>query len=346
MEDVRQARRFFLILLAVATLLVAIVVRPLASALLLAAVLAGVIWPIHARLTAKFGGRGALSAGLLVFGLAAVLVGPIVALAIVLLSEGDAGLKFVTQIAAGDSVRDLLARLPQSFATVVREALARLSDLDEVVGSVLRAGGGGRAAATIWAAASATGAVVFEASMMLIALYFFLVQGDEIVSWLDETLPLRAGQTSELFAEFKKVSFSVIVSALITAAAQSLAALAGYLISRVPHSLFFAAVTFLVAFVPAVGAASVCLFAAAILYLSGHPSWSLFLALWGVFVVGLVDNVLKPYLAKAGMEMQAGVVFFSLIGGISAFGAIGLVIGPLAVAFLLTLVRMYRRDFA
>jgi predicted PurR-regulated permease PerM len=72
----------------------------------------------------------------------------------------------------------------------------------------------------------------------------------------------------------------------------------------------------------------------------------LFLALWGIFVVGLVDNVLKPYLAKAGMEMQAGVVFFSLIGGISAFGAIGLVIGPLAVAFFLTLVRMYRRDFA
>lgn len=344
MEDDRQARRFFLLLLAVATVLVATVVRPLASALLLAAVLAGGMWPLHARLTAKLRGRAALSAGLLVFAAAVVLVGPLVALATLLLSEGDAGLKFVSQIAAGGGVKDLLARLPPSFASVAQDALARLSDVDKVVESVLRASGG-KAAATIWAAASATGAVVFQAAMMLIALYFFLVQGDELLSWLDDTLPLPPGQTRELFAQFKKVSFSVIVSAVITAAAQSLAALAGYLVSRVPHALFFAAVTFLVAFVPAIGAASVCLFAAAILYLSGHASWGLFLALWAIFVVGLVDNVLKPYLAKAGMEMQAGVVFFSLIGGISAFGAIGLVIGPLAVAFLLTLVRMYRRDF-
>jgi predicted PurR-regulated permease PerM len=345
MEDDRPARRFFLLLLAVATLLVAIVIRPLASALLLAAVLAGVLWRLHAWSTSKLGGRRALSSGLWVLVVAVVLVGPLVALATVLLREGDEGLKFVSQIAEGDSVRDLLARLPQSFARVVGQALGGLSDVDNALESLLRAGGG-KAVATIWAAASATGAVVFQASMMLIALYFFLVQGDQLLSWLDEALPLRPGQTRELFAEFKKVSFSVIVSAVITAAAQSLAALVGYLISRVPHSLFFAAVTFLVAFVPAVGAASVCLFAAAILYLSGHPSWSLFLALWGIFVVGLVDNVLKPYLAKAGMEMQAGVVFFSLIGGISAFGAIGLVIGPLAVAFFLTLVRMYRRDFA
>jgi predicted PurR-regulated permease PerM len=113
----------------------------------------------------------------------------------------------------------------------------------------------------------------------------------------------------------------------------------------VPHPLFFAAVTFFVAFIPALGAASVCVFAAGILYITGHPYLGLLLAIWGVVVVGLVDNVIKPILIKAGMEMRSAVVFFSLIGGLGAFGAIGLVIGPLVVALFLTLVRIYRRDF-
>jgi predicted PurR-regulated permease PerM len=72
---------------------------------------------------------------------------------------------------------------------------------------------------------------------------------------------------------------------------------------------------------------------------------SLFLALWGVVVVGLVDNVIKPLLIKAGMEMRSAVVFFSLIGGLAAFGAIGLIVGPLVVALFLALLRIYRRDF-
>src|SRR4051812_32444797 len=126
MEDDHRARRFFLVLLAIATLLVAIVIRPLASALLVAAVLAGAVWPLHACLANKAGGRRGLSAGLLVFALALVVVGPLVALASVLLREGDAGLKFVSEIAGGDSASRLLSRLPQSLETLAREALARL----------------------------------------------------------------------------------------------------------------------------------------------------------------------------------------------------------------------------
>ena len=344
MADDRTARRSFVFLLFAATVLLAIVIRPLASALFMAAVLAGVIGPLHARLAAKAGGRRALSAGLMVLAVVVVLVGPIVALVAFLLKEGDEGLKYVTQIARGDGVGHVLSKLPESVQSVATQALERLSDIDKVVEKLVRAQSG-KAAATLWAAASATGSMLFEVAMMLIAFYFFLVQGDELLAWLDDASPLRPGQTRELFAEFKKVSFSVIVSAVVTAAVQALAGLIGYLVSRVPHPVFFAAVTFLVAFVPAVGAASVSLFAAVVLYLSGHPYWALFLALWGLLVVGLVDNVLKPLLVKAGMDMSTGVVFFALIGGLGAFGAIGLIIGPLVVALFLTLVRMYRRDF-
>jgi len=137
----------------------------------------------------------------------------------------------------------------------------------------------------------------------------------------------------------------VIVSTVITAAVQALAALIGYVIARVPHPVFFAGLTFLVAFIPAVGAASVCVVAAALIFATGHPYMALFLALWGFLVVGLVDNVVKPLLVRSGMEMRGAVVFFALIGGLGAFGTVGLLIGPLAVAFFLALLRMYQRDF-
>ncbi len=141
------------------------------------------------------------------------------------------------------------------------------------------------------------------------------------------------------------MSYAVIVSSVVTAAVQAVVALAGYLIARVPNPVFFATLTFFVALIPAIGAAGVCLFAALILLLTGHPWMALFLAIWGVVVVGLVDNVVKPWLIRGDVEMAGAVVFFALIGGIGAFGMIGLLIGPLAVALCLALLRMYKRDY-
>ena len=344
MADDLPARRFFVLLLAATTLALAFVVRPLSGALFMAAVLSGMIGPLHGRLAASLRGRPRLAAGIVVVAVVVVLVGPFVALAAFLLQEGNEALKFVAVAVRGESVAQLVAKLPESFQKVAREALARLLDVNRMVEGHLSAGGG-KAAAAVWGALSATGSAIFAAAMMLIALFFLLVQGGELVSWLDETLPLRPGQTRELLAEFKKVSFSVIASAIISSGVQAVAALIGFFVSRVPHPIFFATVTFFTAFVPALGATSVCLFAAGILYVTGHPHWSLFLALWGVLVVGLVDNVIKPLLIKAGMEMRSAVVFFSLIGGLAAFGAIGLVVGPLVVALFLALLRIYRRDF-
>jgi len=344
MADDRTARRFFMLLLAATVLLLALVVRPLAGALFMAAVLAGVMTPLHARLAGWLRGRPRLAASMLTLAVVVVIVGPLVALAAFLLKEGSEALRFITTAARSDVVARLVAKLPDSVERIVSDAVARLLDVNHMVEKQISAQGG-RAAAAIWAALSATGSVTFAAAMMVIAFYFLLLQGGELVSWLDDALPLRPGQTRELLAEFKKVSFSVIVSSLVTAGVQATPAALGYLIGRVPHPIFFTLATFFLALVPALGAASVCLFAAAILYVTGHPYMSLFLALWGVVVVGLVDNVIKPLLIKAGMEMRSAVVFFSLVGGLGAFGVIGLVIGPLVVALFLALVRIYRRDF-
>jgi predicted PurR-regulated permease PerM len=157
-------------------------------------------------------------------------------------------------------------------------------------------------------------------------------------------LPLGKGQTRELLTEFKKVSYAVVVATLVTAAAQAAAALIGFLIAQVPHPIFFATITFFGAFIPAIGAATFSLLAALILLVTGHPYFALFLAIWSVTVVALIDNVVKPIVVRGGMNMPGAVVFFSLIGGLGAFGPIGLMLGPLTIAFFVALLRIYRRD--
>lgn len=334
MSSELTARRVFLFLLTAATLLLGMVIRPIASALMVAAVLAGMLWPVQLKLARRLGDRRGLAASLLVFGIVMLLVGPLAALSAFVVNESSQGVKFLADTLQDERVAELTRMFPIAFQASVAEAIRDLPHAQAA-----------RAAAAGWTAVIATGELMVDLALMLIATFFLLIQGDEFVSWLDHALPLRKGQTRELLADFKRVSYAVVVSSVITAGVQMVVALTGYLIARVPYPVFFAAVTFFCAAIPAVGAASVCLVAAVILFLTGHPYMATFLSIWGVVVVGLADNVVKPLILKGGMEMPGAVVFFALLGGLAAFGLIGLLLGPLAVSLFVALLRMYERDF-
>jgi predicted PurR-regulated permease PerM len=340
----QAARRFLLVVLIASLALVGMVAWPLAYALLLAAVLAVVLSRLQARLARSLGGRRQLAAGILVFAVLLVLIGPVVAMSAYAVNEASAGLKFIVDTVHGEGVNGLIDRLPAPLDRAADAARAWLGDLGNLVETQISRQGG-KAASALGVALLATGELVFQGAMMLIALFFLLASGQAMLAWIDEALPLRRGQIRELAAEFTNVSYAVIVSTLVTAGLQAAVALVGYLIARVPYALFFAAVTFFVALIPAVGAAAVCLFAAFVLLVTGYPYMAAFLAVWGVVVVGLVDNVAKPYLIKGDTEMNGAVVFFALIGGIAAFGMVGLLIGPLSVALFLAVLRIYRRDY-
>jgi len=343
-------RRFFFALLLVAICLMAVLVRPLASALILASVLAGVLWPVQRRFTRVLRGRRQLCAGLLVALTVVSLVGPVAGFLAFAIDESVTGVAFVSATLREQGPAGLVERLPapiQDLARDATETLRKYSTGDARKTLQEKANEqASKLAAALGGALAATWTFTFNTVMMLIALFFLLVQGSELVMWLDRVLPLGPGQTQELLQEFRKTSYAIVVSTAATAAAQAATAMIGYLIARVPHPLFFAGLTFFGALIPAVGAAGFVLLAAGLMFLTGHPYLALFLAIWGVTVVALVDNVVKPLLLRGGMDMPGAVVFFALIGGLGAFGPMGLVLGPLTVAFFLALLRMYQRERA
>jgi predicted PurR-regulated permease PerM len=344
----RSSHRALLAMLLGSILLVYIVLRPLGVALFLAAVLAVAFWPLHARLSRALGGRERLAATLLLVLVLVAVLGPIFTLSAFMVKEAAEALDFVSNTVRSQGVEGLVARMPDWMQDAAHKVLERVPQGDQELSKTVQqqvSAQGGTAASAVGSAVVATGSLLFQGAMMLIGLYFFLTEKERIIHWVDEASPLRRGQTRELLTEFRRVTVAVVRSTVLTALAQAVAALIGYFIARVPAPLFFGAITFVFAMIPAIGGASVCLVAALLLLLTGHTVSAAFLAGWGVIVVGLSDNVVKPLIIKGGVEMHGAVVFFALLGGLAACGAIGLVLGPLAVALFIALLRIYRRDY-
>lgn len=337
--------RFFPALMIAATALLGLVIMPVAKELLLAAVFAGALWPVQQWLSKHLRNKRGVAAGAIVFAVIVLLLGPVATMVTFVIREGADGVRFVSEAVHSDDAAALVNHLPAGARDVVRGGIERAPrNLNEMVEQM--GGPGGETVSAVGRAFVATGSLAFHAVLMLIALFFLLVRGDELVRWLDSVSPLRRGRTLELLATFGKVSVAVIASAGITAAVQAVAAMIGFLITRVPSPLFFTLVTFFLALVPAIGAAVVCLFAALLLLVTGHPYMAAFLVVWGLVVVGLVDNLVKPLLIRRGLEIHGAIVFFSLIGGLMTFGAIGLLVGPLLVALFLAVLRIYHRDYS
>jgi predicted PurR-regulated permease PerM len=337
------AKRFLLLLLAGSVALVAMVAWPIASALLVAAVLGVVLGPVQVRLSRALRGRPKLAATLLVIALLGLVIVPLVMLSAVVVNEVTAGVRFVVDTVRGEGFEGLIHRLPGALERLATQVLAALGDVGQFIENNVSAQAA-RAASAVGTALAATGAFVLQSALMLLALFFLLVGGRELLDWIEEVSPLGRAHTEELIAEFTKMSYAVIVATLISAAAQALTALIGYVLTSVPHPFFFAGLTFFASLVPG-GAPTVCLFAALVLLVNGHTYTALFLALWAVLAVSMVDNVVKPYVMKGDVEMHGSVLFFALIGGLAAFGITGLLLGPLAIALFLALLRIYRRDY-
>ncbi|WP_338869069.1 AI-2E family transporter [Myxococcus stipitatus] len=348
MASEQTARRVFTGLILLSILLLALVIQPFAKAFFLAAVLAGALYGVHSWLTRKVRGRKNISAGVVCTAVILALLVPVGGFTAFIVAEVSSGAQFVTRTVQQEGVEGLVNKLPDPLRKGVEGLMKRLPveevTLDEKLQQQVSSQSA-TAARAVTGAVAATGSIAFQTVMMLIALFFFLTDGKELVEWLESVSPLRPGETLEIMREFRSVSGAVLFSSLATAGVQSLAALIGFLIARVPAPLFFAGITFFLALIPAVGAAVVVLVAAALMFFSGHPWAALFLAIWGTVVVGLVDNIVKPLLAKRGMHQHGAIVFFSLLGGLAAFGTVGLLLGPLIVAFFLALVRIHERDY-
>ena len=329
-------------LLLAAAVVVALTLRPFAGALFMGAVLAATFHPWHERLSAHLGGRRTTGAVLLSALLVLAIVIPVVTLGVIAMRESMDALDWIRQTLGAEGPEGLIARLPGPLKAPAQALWLQLPPRERQAQFMMLLET--RAAQTLPGLAGSVWQMLLQSALTIIAAFFLLVDGGRLVTWLDRVSPLRERHTRELYVEFRKVSTTVLLGSVVTAGAQSLVAMGGYLLAHVPNPFFLTLATFFVGLIPMVGAGTFSFLVAIYVYLSGHPYAALFLAAYSVGIVGIVDNVLKPVLIKGGIEMHGGVVFFALLGGFAAFGLVGLVLGPMSVALLIALLRIYRRD--
>jgi predicted PurR-regulated permease PerM len=317
---------------------------PVTGPLLVAATIAGALYPLHVQLARRLRARPKLAAAIICIGVLALMILPLLGTGAIVARHIGRTTEFVRESLGSLSrggVTGFLDNLHGPLERAVdwlRGLVPGDKGLEQLVESQKDT-----AAAAARSALASTGRFGLNTVLMLAALFFLLVDGKRLVAWLDSLSPLRRGEVLELLSDFRRVSVGVFVATVATAAIQAVLAFIGYVIARVPFPLSFGFLTFFLALVPFIGGAATGLVLALLQLINGHPVAAVFLALWSICVVGVADNVLKPLVMRGDTPLPAGPLFFALISGLLSFGAVGLLVGPLALAFLLATARLYLR---
>ncbi len=181
---------------------------------------------------------------------------------------------------------------------------------------------------------------IVELVVAFFTLFFLLRDGAERVRWLLARAPLRATQLEQLSSGIYRTIIASVYGSLAVALAQgTLLALAFWTLG-LPSPLLWGVVTGLFSLVPLVGSAAIWLPAALVLIFTGHWIKGLLLLGWGAGVVGLADNVIRPLVIHEQVQFSTIYVFFALLGGVQAFGLLGLIIGPVVLAVTQTLIKL------
>jgi predicted PurR-regulated permease PerM len=185
---------------------------------------------------------------------------------------------------------------------------------------------------------------LFGLIIMLIALYFFLADGPDMIDTIVKLTPLDAEHVQQMLTEFDCVSRAVVVATLASAVVQGALAGFAYFLAGLPHFFLLTAATTLLTMVPFVGATAIWLPCSIWLYLQGRTLAAVLLAIWGILVVSVADNVVKPYVLRGQSNLHPLLALLSVIGGMEALGPIGIFVGPMVVTFLYALLVMLRAE--
>jgi len=294
--------------------------------------------PTFKRLYHLLGGRARAGAAVTILLLVAVLA-PAGALLVSLGASALGLVESVTRTADGRAALEALVAAGGDEGTGAVDVLAwppgRVADL-------LREHGA-RAWSLAVAVAGATASAVLRALVLVAATYAFLVDGPRGRAWLEANVPLDPEHLRRLLAAVEETGRGLFVGAGLTALTQASIASVTYAALGVPRPLVLGVLTFMAAFVPAVGTALVWLPVAVGLALRGHVTQALVLLGVGMLVVATIDNLLRPVFARFGkLQMPAVVVLLSMIGGLLTIGPSGLILGPLATRLTLEVLALVR----
>lgn len=334
MPSPRVEHKAFLVLLLLITLAFGWILLPYYGAVFWAVVLAVLFAPLQRRLVLRLGGRGNLTAliTLLVALLVAVL--PVIVISMMLINDGAVVYKRIEsgELDIGAFVGQALDALPDPLQQQLdRFGMGHFEGLRERIGRGALAGSQ-FLATKAFDIGQGTFQFLIGFFVMLYLLYFFLRDGAELAHMVRGAIPLEASLKRRLQLKFTRVVRATVKGNVVVAVVQG--ALGGLIfwLLGISSPLLWGVLMALLSLLPAVGCGLVWGPVAIYLLMRGEMVQGVILIAFGVLVIGLVDNILRPILVGKDTRMPDYLVLISTLGGLTLFGLNGFVIGPLIAA--------------
>lgn len=328
------------------------ILAPFWSAVAWAAILGTLLWPLYTYLERWIRSRRLRALLVSVFA-ALVVMGPFLLVMVfgaMEVIEDLQSLQRRLQEAGGDPT----ALLPASLVEAVRSATEWLAEAGPAQALVGAAGGEdllrsginqlfqsavGFASLLVTDLLSLSLVVV----MTWIALFYLLEDGHRLLELIYELLPFSEGDEREFVGRIREMVFSVMYSNLAVAAVQGCLGGVAFALVGIPNALLWGVLMSVVALVPIFGTGLVWLPAAVVFGIQGRWGAALFLVLYGGAVIALADNLIRPLMLSGRARIHPLLVFLGVLGGLQAFGVLGLFLGPVLVAVLVATIDFHRR---
>jgi predicted PurR-regulated permease PerM len=329
--------RAFLVLIAAVTLAFGWILWPFFGAVFWAAVIAITFDPLNRRLLRDWGGHRNLAALATVLVILFIVVLPVLLIATALVREAT---DLFGRIQSGQL--DLIGVFQPIFDALPSWAIRwlerfGLTDIGSIRDRLSAALPGGMKAIASQALTVSQSTLDFVISLgvMLYLLFFLLRDGQALVLRMKKAIPLRAEQQNALFANFTVVIRATVKGDIFVAILQGAMGGLAFWFLGVRAALLWAVLMAFLSLLPAIGAALVWL-PVAIYFLATGSLWhGIFLIVYGVLVIGLVDNLLRPMLVGKATKIPDYIVLISTLGGIQSFGLHGFIVGPVIAAMFL-----------
>ena len=327
---------FLLILLTGIFVLAFFIFKPFLYPLILAVVFATVFGPVYRKILLAMGGRKNLSALLTTTLILVVVIVPIIYLSIQIFQEAT---RLYFSLTGSDGVND--------FSLIITNALKDLSrfsptpiDLSIDIKQYATQG-------LSWLLQhfgllfASLAKVMVSIFIFLIALYYMFKDGYRLKKAVIALSPLENIHDEAIYSKVTTAINSVIRGSLTVALVQGILAAIGFYLFGVPNPVLWGSVATIAALVPSIGTFLVLFPAILYLYFTKDTISAAGLLIWGACAVGLVDNFLGPKLVERGMQIHPFLILLSILGGISFFGPIGFLLGPLVLSMLFALLEIY-----
>jgi len=326
------------------------IVEPFLDAIVIGAILVTLTFPTYRRLRTRLHGSPNGAAALMLLGITLVVLLPAFILGMLLVQQAN---ELVKHVQSGEAqamlqrmdvaghLRFIQRYIPEFDPASLSPQRLVMPVLHQLPGWVASNG-----AAVLGGVAGILVGFVF----VLLSAYFFYVEGETILAELAILSPLPPRYDHEFAEKFKDVVDATFRGQVVTSLAQGAVTAIGLAIAHVPGAIFWGFVATILSLLPMVGAAAVWVPAALYLYVAaamGDRGYfgAIFLTIWGVLVVSLIDNVVRPWAMKGKAQLPAIPLLFAVIGGMQAFGFVGLVLGPLVFSLLTSVIDIYKRSF-